>query len=341
MSTTGNQRGQDAGMSGNKRCAEIDISKYIYSGKGKVLLPWKAQISERGISGFSDRWIAAHPVVCSFANTEGRAWPSIRTIAVLGGISKTTAINAVHSLEEKNWIAVTKIPIQHGRVRFEYRVDRYSFGERGKWISIGTTILRNGLWAMLPASARRLYVVLKSYAFPGAYGLYGRELLVGNDDDAWHGDTMQECDFDFVPMTALSRIDREQGGLSALCRFQQRTLSYARGVLREYGLIEAADPDFALDGIVLPLNVDKIFPDILARLGEADKDEKPSRAATAFVRSVRRRQHVLGSGNTPKAGGGLNPEERQFLEQAKREMDEAFRRYQQSAAANCEPANWQ
>ena len=68
--------------------------------KGFVLLPWRRIFIERGIP-FNDGYlISVYPVLRSYANKDGKAKPSIATLATYSGVSKEHVLLALKIFEE-------------------------------------------------------------------------------------------------------------------------------------------------------------------------------------------------------------------------------------------------
>lgn len=272
-----------------------------FSGDGFILAPWGKAARE----GTMAQWIFHHPsivlVLLSFENKDTReAYPSLDTIAALAGISKSTAARGIDKLKGR-WLNVTQKPIGKGRSKNVYKMTytRYDYGDSTAWIKVHHDLIKNGMWAIMPPSVRKLYLVLKAFCMPGSYANAGWLDHEGGDG-SWYD--LQE-DFDFMPASVFDGFGKERPLLSELCGIQDKTYRDARAWLTSKGLMQHYEGDY-YHGLAFPYDVGKYVPKVLKAIQEKKVKQEISRkectgGAKKAMRAIKVRTRQAQAGEIP------------------------------------------
>ena len=248
-------------------------------GDGFALLPFGQTARIGAMTEWPDVTLSVLTVLISFENQKTReAYPGMDTIAALAGISKTSVGPAIRNLQKAGWLKPMRRRPMRGRAHWVYRMlyRRYEKGpgSGSEWISIYHDVIRSGVWAVMPPSARKLYLVMKAFAGEGAYadagGISGHN---GLSSDLKAGFAR---DFDFIPVSVLDGFGRERPTLANLCGIADRTFRDARAWLTDNGLMRFYEGE-SYSGLAFPYKPNRYAPKILELL----ENIKKTRSETA------------------------------------------------------------
>lgn len=278
-----------------------------WRGKGIALIPWGNAIRNKKVFmkhgkdwyGAVNANISIAPVLVShYMNKEHDVClPSQDRISALAGIRK----EFVQYNIDKNMFTVSKVTQRNNRKRTEYRRIYDKELEPRSYISISHYIIFNGIWANLTPSAKRLYLVLKAFTYPGCYAALGGEAF--NMDYSYSGETRFDCDitsdieeydYDFLPQTTLENIYEEQP-LSLLCGLEERTYRRAYQELKDKELILSTDDSYAKDGLIFPNSNGKWYPETVKRANMPTRtiSTKTKRTVRRLLNSTKSRDDIL------------------------------------------------
>ena len=266
-----------------------------FSGDGFSLLPWGEFARDGSMAKWQDFEISIVIVLLSFENKNtGEAFPSLDTIAALAGMSKTTVAKAVEAMEG-HWFKVIQRQIGRGRSKNVYQLTykRYDYGIYGDsagWIKVHHDLVKNGMWAIMPPSVRKLYLIMKAFCMPGSYanvGWLNREY----DGGSWYD---YAEDFDFMPASVFDAFGKERPALSELCGIQGKTYRDARAWLLCNGLMQNYEGDYC-HGLAFPYDVGKYVPKVLGAIQEKRKmkEEHSRKGCTGGAKKSMRAIKVL------------------------------------------------
>ena len=255
-------------------------------GDGFALLPFGLFAREGSLATWPDNQISILGVLISFENRKTRlSFPNHDTIAALAGVSKTTIPTAIDKLSRSGWILVVRKSIGRVRVQHAYQMKYMSYDLRGnddrRWVTVYDTIIRSGVWAVMPPSARKLYLVLKSFSYPGGYA------DIGWQDGSTLADLLDEYPYDFMPEHLLDEFGKEERPtLANLCGVSERTYRDAKKWLIDNNLMKYHEGDM-FNGFTFPHNPGKYAPNVLAAI-EAAKAASVARLAGALSSGSKR-----------------------------------------------------
>jgi len=264
----------------------------LYTGEGFALFPWGGHIRERQSVPWPDNVVSVYPALVAHFNENGEAFPSIERLSILSGIRKSYVSDALRLLEETKWILVTKTMSRSGRAKNRYQsMVKRECCSSDAYISISSKIILNGLWANLKPSARKLYLVLKSYSCIGAYADLGGEIFASNGYDL--SELLIDCKstFDFIPASRLATItdvDADGKALHDFCNVTKRTLLEAKADLVAHGMMRRYDGG-VYTGVALPHDPGIYVPSVLKRLNDSKRQQasaKARRRTTNFINSL-------------------------------------------------------
>jgi len=247
----------------------------VFSGNGFILVPWGEPAREGKFAQFIGDEVSTLVVLMSFENAETReAFPSLDTIAALAGMSKTTVMKCIDKLKKNNWFNVTYKRIGNGRSKNVYQMtyQRYTGGDSTGWIKIHHDIIRNGVWAIMPPSVRKLYLVMKAFCVAGSYADHGW-LEIEEGDGSWYD--FQE-DFDFMPASVFDGFGKVRPYLYELCRIQDKTYRDAKKWLFDNDLIRYYEGDYC-NGLAFPYDARRYAPKVLETMEQKKEQQAISR----------------------------------------------------------------
>jgi hypothetical protein len=155
------------------------------------------------------------------------------------------------------------------------------------WIRLAREMIFSGVWAVMPPSARTLYLVLLANS---TFGHLADGEWIEMEDGSWKDDL---CDFDFVPAQCL-----EPSSLKRLSGLADRNFRKVRGWLQDNGLIFPTSHD-QRPGLIIPRNPGRYSPAVKERL--ATLKEKPlNRSRGGALRSLQAMRRVANRQNFGK-----------------------------------------
>lgn len=239
-----------------------------------ILLPMgRSYVDDMRLCSTSDRMLAVLPVLIAHENHETRmCWPSIARVAALAGVGKETVVRATNELELFGWLKM-----HHGgsgRVCYELGYRPYDPDlNSSDYTRIDRPVIMRGLWAAIPASAKRLYVAMRALSVMGhrASGEW-----ISDPDESSCLDT--DCSEAFLPASRLGPSD-----LCDVTGLSPRTFRYARSWLLDNELALVSDD---VEGLILPFDPERYSPAVLKRL-EAIKLDQKGRPRGGTLRSFR------------------------------------------------------
>lgn len=240
-----------------------DPRPVLFSGKGLALLPFVEAAKNGKLAKYNDSQLAVLPVLISFENKDTReAFPCVETIATLSGMSNTTVLSALSSLNG-HWFTIQKKTLKNGRPKNIYRMiySRYTDNPAPGWISLSHAIIKNGLWAIMTPSARKLYLVMKAFCLPGIYADLG---WINRDRDDFNPHDRDDY-FDFLPNHVLKGFGKIRPSLANLCGLEDRTYWRTKKWLLDVGMISEHEGDFH-SGLALYSDIKKYAPKIIQEI---------------------------------------------------------------------------
>lgn len=266
-----------------------------FEGTGYVKAGIRSAVLEGELASWPDSEVAVFISLVSHLGKDGTAFPSVIRIAILAGVSKSTASQALKGLERRGLIR-TK-PRGRGRM---YRME---IPEDHEAIFIKIGVIWNGLWASVTPAAQRLYLLFLANSRPGD-GSGGSALSMEEWKEAVEESTGPDGLRHVLPR------DVEPLAIRKLCNMASRTYRDAKNRLLELDLIRSQvdlgvwqvpnDPTIWMPEVIRAVE--------MARLAES----RPSAGAIQSLRSRRKRhanpaERVPFRGNPPSRKG--NPPE--------------------------------
>lgn len=238
--------------------------------RGFLLLPLAEQLRDGRISDWKDGPLSVLVVLIAHENARTReARPAISRIAVLAGIRKANVRPCLESLAAAGWCRPAK------GSAWEMLTARYD-GDSTRWIRISRPLIFDGVWSVMPPSAKRLYLVLLSLAWMGHHANY--ECISCYDLEDYNYDSE---DFVFVPAQHAEPVE-----LARLAGLEPRTFRQARQWLLNAGLIQPTSQDQA-PGLLLPHDPRLSAPSVMERLARVRAEvNRPTGAALRAHRAV-------------------------------------------------------
>ena len=259
-------------------------------GDGFAMLPFRLHAREGSLSMWSDNQLSILAVLISFENRKTRlSFPNHDTIAALAGVSKTTIPTAIDELRRSGWFLVVRKSIGRVRVQHAYQMKYTSYVTCGnddrRWVTVYDDVIKSGVWAVMPPSVRKLYIIMKSFCSPGTYADYG--WLDGDNLHDFFSDRLSDYPFDFMPESFLDGFGTtERPALAQLCGVSDRTYRDAKKWLTDNGLMQYYEGE-AYSGIAFPYKPGKYAPNVLAAI-EAAKAASVARLAGALSSGSKR-----------------------------------------------------
>lgn len=252
-------------------------NQYSRFGDGFALLPFGKFARAGEIARWSDAWLSVLTILISFENKETRkAYPSLNTIAVLGGVGKGNVSNAIKRLQESKWLTLGREPSIRGHQRYVYTMlyPPYSVcfgaGEGNNWISVYDDVIKSGVWAVMPPSVRKLYLVMKAFTMEGFYANTG---WAGEYTSESYGDIRYDCaeDFDFMPASVFDGFGRERPTLANLCGIADKTFRDAKNWLTDNELMKFYEGDY-YTGLAFPHRPNRVAPKVIETMESKKKE---------------------------------------------------------------------
>jgi hypothetical protein len=123
--------------------------------------------SKKHIEGY--RWAmlplaskAVYPILCSYRNKKGIAFPDKSTIGCLANLSEKTVRGGLKALIDDGWIKTETYLTRYGNKGYKYFIPK-TITARGAWFPFHNEILTSGAWFMTSPSAKALYPVIRCY----------------------------------------------------------------------------------------------------------------------------------------------------------------------------------
>ena len=270
------------------------------SGSGFCMLPWRESFREGGIENLSSPEIAVLPVLVIHANQDRKAYPGYELISAIAQVSKTTVAKAIESLVAKKLIAkstdVGKV-YSHNvyKLLFSYDKNNGDASYKRQWIALHRELFDSGAWGKMSPSIRRVYLILRAFAWAGINANRPDENDTGfvevYERGKWR--KLNGSDIQF-----LSGRVYEPAMFARLSDVKERTYRKAMEWLVENSLIIPYDGDKA-NGFVIPFWPKVYFSDVVAAIEKAQKAtvDRRNKASTGAKRSLGaaiRRQNAPG-----------------------------------------------
>lgn len=138
---------------------------------GKILLLIKNHIKEGKLAKCPDSWVAIFPVLIFFENADTRlSFPSFDKLATLAGVGKDKVKRTLESLHEGKWLELSmkeRESVKKAICKMVY--GRYTPKNSRLFLSLSRQTISSGAWASITPSARKLYLVIKSFCYPRFY----------------------------------------------------------------------------------------------------------------------------------------------------------------------------
>ena len=150
------------------------------------------------------------PVIASYANKNGLAFPSERTISILCGRTDKTVREGIRHLGKLDCISVQPYITEHVRRSKRFHI-KSPIPERGKTFPFYRSVLESGFWQELKPAAQALYPVMRSYGYFDE-DAYREEWAPEDADDMEFDELYQNRLLDFVE--AERRILVEKAGIN-------------------------------------------------------------------------------------------------------------------------------
>lgn len=257
---------------------ERQKNQYSRFGDGFALLPFGEFARDGKIARWPDAWLSVLVILISFENKETRkSYPSLDTIATLGGVSKGNVGNAIKLLHEDKWLTLGRESSGRGRQRYVYTMlyppysASFGAGEGNNWISVYDDVIKSGVWAVMPPSVRKLYLVMKAFTMEGFYANTG--WADGYTSESY-GDIRHDFaeDFDFMPASVLDGFGKERPPLANLCGIADKTFRDAKNWLTDNELMHFYEGDYCT-GLAFPHRPNRVAPKVIEAMESKKKEQ--------------------------------------------------------------------
>lgn len=129
-------------------------------------------------------------------------------------------------------------------------------------------VIKSGVWAVMPPSARKLYLVMKAFTVEGFYANTGwADPYTDAYTDLRHD---YAEDFDFMPASVLDGFGRERPTLANLCGLNDRTYRFAKNWLTDNQLMHFYEGDY-YTGLAFPHKPNRFAPKVLEAMENKKK----------------------------------------------------------------------
>lgn len=259
-------------------------------GDGFAMLPFGVFARDGSMASWPDHQISILAVLISFEHRESRlSFPSHDTIAALAGVSKGTIPMSIKGLSNAGWFSIDRETIGRGRNRHAYLMQYTPYSAVGgsdrRWVTVYDDVIKSGVWAVMPPSVRKLYIIMKAFCSPGTYADYG--WLDGDNLQDFFSDRLSDYPFDFMPESFLDGFGTtERPALAQLCGVSDRTYRDAKKWLTDNGLMQYYEGE-AYSGIAFPYKPGKHAPRVLTAM-EAVKAASIERQGRALSSGAKR-----------------------------------------------------
>jgi len=105
-----------------------------------------------------------YPVIASFCDKQGKAFPSQQTIAILSGRTEKTVRKGIEGLLRLHGFNVSSKVTNKGHKQKVYNIKRAA-EMKGRVVAIYKSIFEGGNWCELTQAAQALYIPMKVFSF--------------------------------------------------------------------------------------------------------------------------------------------------------------------------------
>ena len=148
------------------------------------------------------------PVIKSYANADGIAFPDEQTIAILSGRTEKTVRAGIKNLEGLPGLKVEDYTTRRGRRSKRFVFDKVP-REKGRSFPFHRCIFEGGNWCETSRSGQALYLVLRYFGFYDYETYEEDETAEGRDfDEAFRTRRWEYCEAEKQLMAHCAGIDR-------------------------------------------------------------------------------------------------------------------------------------
>lgn len=240
----------------------------LYRGSQFSLIPFGDWVRNGTLRrGESDGEIFVLPVLVSFADSFRVASPSQNTLAALSGMRKANVAEALKRLEARNWLITSKE--RRGR-RFVHAYtltfEQYrKGGAQERFVKIYYTLVRNGLWAIMPPAAKKLLIVLMAHSLPGH--------VSGRNFERMGIDWREVVDEAPLPYAFLPQERISPGRLAEMAGLPERSFRFAKCWLFRNRMVREHEPEQEYPGWIVRLGTTQAVPGLFDRLEKMRLEE--------------------------------------------------------------------
>lgn len=108
---------------------------------------------------------AIYPVVASYTDCDGIAYPSETLMAEKAGLTRKTVRKAISGLHERGFIKIGRYITKKSHTAKIYKMNLPNKCKAGQHFPFYKSIIDSGLWAVLSHSAKSLYVAMRCLSF--------------------------------------------------------------------------------------------------------------------------------------------------------------------------------
>jgi hypothetical protein len=151
---------------------------------------------------------SVYPVICSFMNDQGLAFPGERTIACLAGRTDATTRKGLNGLQGLPNFKLLKYKTKTGNWSKRFEIEKPN-GEQGSSFPVFKQIFEGGNWGMATPTGQALYIVMLAFSKAD-----DEELLVQCDEhdvgfiDAFRKREYGICELDGYTLAEYAGITR-------------------------------------------------------------------------------------------------------------------------------------
>lgn len=214
----------------------------------------------------------------------------------MGGVSKGNIGDTIYLLQKDKWLTIGREALTRGRNRYIYSMcyapysASFGAGEGKNWVSVYYDIIKSGVWAVMPPSVRKLYLVMKAFTVEGFYANTGWADQCGCssfDYQEVRHDFVE--DFDFMPASVLDGFGRERPTLANLCGIADKTFRDAKNWLTDNELMHFYEGDY-YTGLAFPHKPNRYAPKVIEAMENKKKvqSETERRGCTGHAKKTLR-----------------------------------------------------